>query len=86
MGATWHTILRPVRIPDRPTRACETDAAEDLLTPTPALLDALPTGTIDVQDLPEELARSLFEALRLEIRYNRTHHRATYRITLVGQP
>ncbi|MFF0532681.1 recombinase family protein [Nocardia amikacinitolerans] len=59
--------------------------AEDLLTPTPALLDALPTGTIDIRDLPEELARSLFEALRLEIRYNKTHHRATYRITLVGQ-
>lgn len=59
--------------------------AEDLLTPTPALLDALPTGTVDIRDLPEELARSLFEALRLEIRYNKTHHRATYRVTLVGQ-
>ncbi|PKV82556.1 recombinase family protein [Nocardia fluminea] len=59
--------------------------AQNLLTPNPGLLDALPTGTIDIQDLPEELARSLFESLRLEIRYNKAHHRATYRITLVGQ-
>ncbi len=53
--------------------------------PNPDLIDVLPVATIQVDDLPEELVRSLFEALRLEIRYNKTTNRATFRITLTGQ-
>jgi site-specific DNA recombinase len=39
---------------------------------------------IEVDQLPEELARALFEALRLQIRYNRDTHTATCRVTLTG--
>ena len=39
---------------------------------------------IEVDQLPEELIRALFEALRLEIRYNRDTHTATCRVTLTG--
>jgi hypothetical protein len=52
-----------------------------LAAPNPGLIDALPVMKIDVEQLPEELARALFEALRLEIRYNRDTHTATCRIT-----
>jgi site-specific DNA recombinase len=48
----------------------------------PDLIDALPQLAIDLEELPEHLARDLFEALRLEIRYDRTAHRATCRIIL----
>ncbi|WP_460696639.1 recombinase family protein [Nocardia thraciensis] len=59
--------------------------AEQMLTPNPALIDSLPTGYTRVEQLPDHLARALFEALRLEIRYNKTHNRVTYRITLTSQ-
>jgi hypothetical protein len=39
---------------------------------------------IEVDQLPEELVRALFEALRLEIRYNRDTNTATCRVTLTG--
>jgi hypothetical protein len=39
---------------------------------------------IEVDQLPEELSRALFEALRLEIRYNRETNTATCRVTLTG--
>jgi site-specific DNA recombinase len=52
--------------------------------PNPDLLDALPIGPIEVDQLPEDLARRLFEALRLEIHYDRFTNRATCRITLFG--
>jgi site-specific DNA recombinase len=55
-----------------------------LAAPNPGLLDALPVMKIEVDQLPEELARALFEALRLEIRYNRDTHTATCRVTLTG--
>ena len=48
----------------------------------PDLIDALPQLEIDLDELPEQLARDLFEALRLEIRYDRPTRRATCRITL----
>ncbi len=35
--------------------------------------------------MPHALARQLFDALRLEVRYNKTHNRLSYRITLVGR-
>ncbi|MPZ66517.1 MAG: recombinase family protein [Pseudonocardiaceae bacterium] len=51
-------------------------------TPNPDLLDALPVLAFRFEDLPEHLARALFEALRLEIRFNKLLNRATCRITL----
>ncbi|MGW4774436.1 hypothetical protein ACWEO2_41195 [Nocardia sp. NPDC004278] len=51
--------------------------------PNPTLIDALPTGDIN-QQLPEHLARDVFQALQLEIRYNKTTNRVRYRITLTG--
>lgn len=41
-----------------------------LRAPNPDLIEALPIGKIDLDQLPEELARALFEVLRLESRYN----------------
>jgi hypothetical protein len=41
-------------------------------------------GQIDLAELPDELSRQLFEALRLEIRYNPSTQVATCRITLIG--
>jgi site-specific DNA recombinase len=50
--------------------------------PNPDLLTALPLGQIDLEHLPEDLTRRLFELLRLEIRYDRNTNQARYRITL----
>ena len=55
-----------------------------LAGPNPGLIDALPIMKIEVDQLPEELARALFEALRLEIRYNRNTDIAICRVTLTG--
>ena len=52
--------------------------------PNPALIDALPVGRVQLDRLPEPLARGLFEALRLEIHYDKTTNQATCRITLSG--
>ncbi len=52
--------------------------------PNPDLIDALPITRVEVDQLPEELARELFEALRLEIHYSKTDNRARCRITLAG--
>ncbi|MBF6229099.1 hypothetical protein IU470_28905 [Nocardia abscessus] len=59
--------------------AIEAEAAQ---APNPSLLDELPTGYIDVSEMPYELARQLVKALCSEIRYNKAHHSARYRITL----
>jgi site-specific DNA recombinase len=59
--------------------------ARILHTPNPDLIDALPITEIQIDQLPEDLARSLFEALRLEIHYNKHTNTATARITLTGQ-
>lgn len=53
--------------------------------PNPGLLDELPVGACDLDGLPEELARRLFEALRLEIHYNKATNTVTYRVTLIGE-
>ena len=50
--------------------------------PNPDLLDALPVATVRLDELPEHLARALFDALRLEIRYHKRSNQATCRITL----
>jgi site-specific DNA recombinase len=55
-----------------------------MAAPNLDLIDALPVTKVEVDQLPEELARALFEALRLEIRYNRDTHTATCRVTLTG--
>ncbi|ONI91272.1 hypothetical protein ALI22I_09385 [Saccharothrix sp. ALI-22-I] len=39
---------------------------------------------IELDRLPEDLARALFEALRLEIHYDRDTNTAIYHITLTG--
>lgn len=50
----------------------------------PDLLDQLPIGPCDIAALPEPLARRLFEALRLEIHYDKTAHTGLYRIALAA--
>ena len=55
-----------------------------LQLPNPNLIDALPVGACDVNEMPEPLARRLFEALRLEIHYDKDHHAARYRVTLAA--
>jgi hypothetical protein len=59
--------------------------ARILHAPNPDLINALPITEIQIDQLPEALARSLFEALRLEIYYNKHTNTATCRITLTGQ-
>jgi hypothetical protein len=39
---------------------------------------------VDLHDLPDELSRRLFEALRLEIHYDYSARTATCRVTLLG--
>jgi site-specific DNA recombinase len=50
----------------------------------PGLLDALPTTTIDWTDVPAEFQRDLFDALHVQIRYDRTTNTAHGQVTLVG--
>ena len=61
-------------------------AAEDQAhrAPNPALLDQLPVTPVDLASMPDEVSRRLFEALRLQIRYDFTTHIATCTITLTG--
>jgi len=59
--------------------AAENDAREE---PSPALLAVTP---VDLAGVPDEVSRPLFEALRLEIRYDFTTRIATCQITLTGQ-
>ena len=48
------------------------------------LLAALPVGEVDLDQLPDELTRALFEALRLEIHYDKTTNQDVCRITLTS--
>jgi hypothetical protein len=52
--------------------------------PNPTLLDYLPVSPVDLAEMPDELSRRLFEALRLEIRYDHNTRTATCRVTLLG--
>jgi hypothetical protein len=47
--------------------------------PSPELLDQLPRGPIDLPAAPEARLRALFDACRLEIRYDRAANVATFR-------
>ena len=51
----------------------------------PALLQALPVGSVDLEALPDGLSRRLFEAVRLEIYYNRETNIARCKITLTAE-
>ncbi len=53
--------------------------------PNPDLLNVLPVGTCDLADLPEAITRRLFEALRLEVHYDKQSNTAVCRITLTGE-
>jgi hypothetical protein len=53
--------------------------------PSPALLDQLPVTPVDLASMPDEISRQLFEALRLEIRYDFTTRIAACQITLAGE-
>lgn len=50
----------------------------------PVLLDHLPVAAVDLDGMPDETSRRLFEALRLEIRYDPANRIARCRITLTG--
>jgi hypothetical protein len=50
----------------------------------PGLLDALPTTAIDWTEVPAEVQRDLFDALQLQIRYDRATNTAHGQVTLVG--
>ena len=52
--------------------------------PNPALLDQLPVSPVDLSELPDDISRRLFEALRLEISFDHDHEQVTFRITLTG--
>lgn len=60
-------------------------AAQD--APNPDLIDALPVidSDLHLDQLPEETARRLFEALRLKITYNKITNQAICHITLTAQ-
>jgi hypothetical protein len=51
----------------------------------PALLDHLPVTDINLEGVPDDISRRLFEALRLEIRYDPAARTARCSITLAGE-
>ncbi len=57
---------------------------EDRQAPNSDLLDALPVGEVRIEELPEDVARRLLEALRLELRYCKDANRIKYTVTLLG--
>ncbi|WP_420000363.1 recombinase family protein [Streptomyces boninensis] len=50
----------------------------------PGLLQRLPVGAVDLTGMTDQMSRALFEALRLEIRYDRVTDRATCTVTLTA--
>jgi site-specific DNA recombinase len=52
--------------------------------PNPALLDQLPVSAVDLSELPDDISRRLFEALRLAISFDHTREQVTFTITLTG--
>ncbi|WP_054813576.1 hypothetical protein [Nocardia arizonensis] len=55
--------------------------AEEPSAPNHSLIESLPIGYTTVKQWPDHLVRTTFEALRLEVRYDKTRHRVTYRVT-----
>ncbi|MBF6254640.1 hypothetical protein [Nocardia farcinica] len=72
---------------ERAKLAAELETLEEQVNDqqNPDLLRLLPVGACDLDALPEDLARKLFEALRVEIHYNKTDNTAVCRITLSGE-
>ena len=72
---------------ERAKLAAELETLEEQINDqqNPDLLRLLPVGACDLDALPEDLARKLFEALRLEIHYNKADNTAVCRITLSGE-
>ena len=72
---------------ERAKLAAELEALEEQVNDqqNPDLLSLLPVGACDLDRMPEDLARKLFEALRLEVHYNKTDNTAVCRITLSGE-
>lgn len=52
--------------------------------PHPDLLDTLPMGEVRIEELPEDTARRLFEALRLELPYCKDTNQVKCTVTLAG--
>jgi hypothetical protein len=52
--------------------------------PNPRLLARLPVTPVDLAEMPDELSRQLFEALRLEMIYDLEYHQVRIRVTLTG--
>lgn len=85
-------VLRDIRIRsaelnnDRNTKLAqlaEIEATQPIRA-QPELLDFLPTGPVDLDRMPEKIARDMFEAFRLEIRYDHRINTADCQITLTG--
>jgi len=51
----------------------------------PALLDLLPQGAINLTLLSEEEHRELYDAFHLQVRYDRTKHQVTLRVTIYAE-
>ncbi|WP_407921529.1 recombinase family protein [Actinomadura soli] len=71
---------------DRNTRITQLEQLEQAMParPSPELLDLLPAGPVHLDTIPEALQRKLFEAFRLQIRYDWRTNVADCRITLTA--
>lgn len=71
---------------DRNTRIAQLERLEQTMParPEPELLDLLPAGPVRLDAIPEALQRKLFEAFRLQIRYDWRTNTADCRITLTA--
>ena len=52
--------------------------------PNPDLLSRLPVSPVDLTEMPDEVSRKLFEALRLEMTYDHEQHQVRIHVTLTG--
>jgi recombinase len=85
-------LIRDIKERRAELRAHRTDLERQLAaaeeethhTRNPVLLDHLPIAAVDLDGMPDETSRRLFEALRLEIRYDPEHRIARCSITLTG--
>lgn len=86
-------LIRDIRAPaaqlaaDRAAKLAELSDLENTapIQPAPELLDALPLGAVDLADAPVPVLHHLFEAFRLELRYNKPTNTATCRVTILPE-
>lgn len=69
---------------DRLEAQLDTVEAEAAEAPNPELLAHLPVGNLALADIPDNVSRRLFDALRLEIHYDYQERTAICRVTLTG--